>query len=297
MKICCRIYAAIRIVQHSNHTIKFSPFRSLRISNRHSDSACSSSAESSDCESTTHPQLTEAPVEILPGLFLGNATHSEDSTALKKYNIQYVLNVTPDLPNVFESTGGMRYLQIPITDHWTQDLSVHFPNAISFIGKFCRFITLGNFLSKILFFFFLHHFLDEARSNGASVLVHCLAGVSRSVTVTLAYLMHARSLCLNDAFALVRSRKPDVAPNFHFMEQLHSFEGQLMKTNPNRTPLSADSSYMTPDCEKCPRPTKYSCACLEVECQCMQTDFLTIGASPDSGIEFDRWPPNDGTPK
>lgn len=271
-------------------------FRSLRISTRHSDSACSSSAESSDCESTTHPQLTEAPVEILPGLFLGNATHSEDSTALKKYNIQYVLNVTPDLPNVFESTCGMRYLQIPITDHWTQDLSVHFPNAINFIGKSndCKLIV-SNLYANL----FIPIILDEARSNGASVLVHCLAGVSRSVTVTLAYLMHARSLCLNDAFALVRSRKPDVAPNFHFMEQLHSFEGQLMKTNPNRTPLSADSSYMTPDCEKCPRPTKYSCACLEVECQCMQTDFLgaTIGASPDSGIEFDRWPPNDGTPK
>lgn len=265
----------------------------MRISTRHSDSACSSSAESSDCESTTHPQLTEAPVEILPGLFLGNATHSEDSTALKKYNIQYVLNVTPDLPNVFESTGGMRYLQIPITDHWTQDLSVHFPNAINFIGE-CSEVKL--WLCLITKF---SNISDEARSNGASVLVHCLAGVSRSVTVTLAYLMHARSLCLNDAFALVRSRKPDVAPNFHFMEQLHSFEGQLMKTNPNRTPLSADSSYMTPDCEKCPRPTKYSCACLEVECQCMQTDFLgaTIGASPDSGIEFDRWPPNDGTPK
>lgn len=225
---------------------------------------------------------------------MGNATHSEDSTALKKYNIQYVLNVTPDLPNVFESTGGMRYLQIPITDHWTQDLSVHFPNAISFIGKsYPDFVTPHTILMCPV------QFSDEARSNGASVLVHCLAGVSRSVTVTLAYLMHARSLCLNDAFALVRSRKPDVAPNFHFMEQLHSFEGQLMKTNPNRTPLSADSSYMTPDCEKCPRPTKYSCACLEVECQCMQTDFLgaTVGASPDSGIEFDRWPPSDGTPK
>lgn len=231
---------------------------------------------------------------------MGNATHSEDSTALKKYNIQYVLNVTPDLPNVFESTDGMRYLQIPITDHWTQDLSAHFPNAISFIGKLLqlqlqlRFVTCVS--NSIKFFATI---LDEARSNGASVLVHCLAGVSRSVTVTLAYLMHARSLCLNDAFALVRSRKPDVAPNFHFMEQLHSFEGQLLKTNPNRTPLSADSSYMTPDCEKYPRPTKYSCGCLEVECQCMQTDFLgaTIGASPDSGIEFDRWPPNDGTPK
>lgn len=148
------------------------------------------------------------------------------------------------------------------------------------------------------------YFADEARRKGLAVLVHCLAGVSRSVTVTLAYLMHDRSLCLNDAFSLVRSRKPDVSPNFHFMEQLHSFEGQLRKTNPNRTPLSAvsgDSSYITPDCENCPRPTKYSCACLEVECKCMQmqTDYLgsNIGVSPDSGIEFDRWTPADGTPK
>lgn len=47
-----------------------------------------------------------------------------------------MLNVTPNLPNVFERAGGIKYLQIPITDHWSQDLSVHFPNAIKFIGKF-----------------------------------------------------------------------------------------------------------------------------------------------------------------
>uniref|UniRef100_A0A182W9A6 protein-tyrosine-phosphatase n=1 Tax=Anopheles minimus TaxID=112268 RepID=A0A182W9A6_9DIPT len=181
--------------------------RSLRISIPFSDSACSSSTESSDCESSTN-YLSESavsvePVEILPGLFLGNASHSEDLKSLKKYNIKYILNVTPDLPNVFERDGQIRYLQIPITDHWSQagDLANHFPDAIKFI--------------------------DEARSNGCGVLVHCLAGVSRSVTVTLAYLMFARTLSLNDAFLLVRSRKPDVSPNFHFMQQLHSFEQQL----------------------------------------------------------------------
>lgn len=115
---------------------KYLENRSLRISSPHSDSACSSSAESSDCESSTHPQQTEAPAEIIPGLFLGNASHSEDSKALQKYNIKYILNVTPDLPNVYESSGTIKYLQIPITDHGSQDLAVHFPAAIQFIGEY-----------------------------------------------------------------------------------------------------------------------------------------------------------------
>lgn len=73
--------------------------------------------------------------------------------------------------------------------------------------------------------FFL--FADEARSNQKGVLVHCLAGVSRSVTITVAYLMYKMSLSLNDAFNLVRSRKSNIAPNFHFMEQLYNFEREL----------------------------------------------------------------------
>lgn len=59
-----------------------------------SDSTCSS-AESSDCESSSHIQVHGAPVEILPGLFLGNATHSKDSRALQKYNIQVSRRKSP----------------------------------------------------------------------------------------------------------------------------------------------------------------------------------------------------------
>lgn len=45
--------------------------------------------------------------------------------------------------------------------------------------------------------------------------------------------MHTRALTLNDAFTLVRDRKPDVSPNFHFMQQLHGFERQLGQQDPN----------------------------------------------------------------
>jgi dual specificity MAP kinase phosphatase len=56
-----------------------------------SDSACSSSTESSDGESSSNYPIEPyggEPIEILPGLFLGNAAHSEDINALQKYNIR-----------------------------------------------------------------------------------------------------------------------------------------------------------------------------------------------------------------
>ncbi|XP_020809693.1 dual specificity protein phosphatase Mpk3 [Drosophila serrata] len=292
--------------------------RSLRISTPHSDSACSSSAESSDCESTGHHHhhhhhhhnFNEAPVEIIPGLlFLGNASHSCDSNALQRYNIKYVLNVTPDLPNEFEKLGIIKYLQIPITDHYSQDLAMHFPDAIQFI--------------------------EEARSANSAVLVHCLAGVSRSVTVTLAYLMHTRGLSLNDAFMMVRDRKPDVSPNFHFMQQLQSFESQLrlspgdgqamdesgvlmsttvvgqglglgMGLGSSASPAGSVSNVLTTNpsvvASRCGRGSKFSCNCIAPDCKCMQTGgFMAAhlakatGVSPDSGIEFDRWTPSSDT--
>lgn len=76
------------------------------------------------------------PVEILPYLFLGNAENSADLEALQRHKIRYVLNVTPNLPNAFEDKGlGIKYMKIPIQDHWSQNLATFFPEAIAFIGK------------------------------------------------------------------------------------------------------------------------------------------------------------------
>ncbi|KAK0078382.1 hypothetical protein PV325_002559 [Microctonus aethiopoides] len=224
--------------------------RSLRISTPPTR-AYSDSDSDSTCDSVGPEEDKDFPVEILPHLYLGNAANSEDHDALSRHRIQYILNVTPDLPNVFESDGSMKYMQIPISDHWSQNLASFFPQAIQFI--------------------------EEARSSDKGVLVHCLAGVSRSVTITIAYLMHKCNLTLNDAFNLVRSRKTNVAPNFHFMEQLHSFERELRDRGDRK------------------RINNQRCigACQPGGiCNCPAPSFLSpidLGLSPDSGIEFDRW--------
>ncbi|XP_032510953.1 dual specificity protein phosphatase Mpk3-like [Danaus plexippus] len=239
--------------------------RSLRISGSGCDDALSSGS-SSECEDMHTHAPQDFPIEILPNLYLGNSNNSEDCEALARHNIKYVLNVTPDLPNTFEADGcGINYLKIPIADHWSQNLAVHFPQAIRFI--------------------------EEAMSAECGVLVHCVAGVSRSVTVTLAYLMQRHRLCLRDAFELVRSRKTDIAPNFHFMRQLHSFERDLglHERSASLAKVLAELGERGAGAGAGAGGSA-SCGCAASVCE-------RCGVSPDSGIEFDRWSAARDTPQ
>lgn len=150
---------------------------------------------------------------------------------------------------------------------------------------------------------------DEGRSQKIGVLVHCLAGVSRSVTITVAYLMSHMSLDLNDAFSLVRSRKSNVGPNFHFMEQLHAFERELMNSSKrsgqssidsgdgggDESGLSSASSSGDRKCDQCGTPrTNTTCSRCQVAAAHFLSPLTIFGQSPDSGIEFDRWTPGTG---
>ncbi|CAL8238464.1 unnamed protein product [Merluccius merluccius] len=165
------------------------------------------------------------PVQILPYLYLGCAKDSTNLDVLGKYNIKYILNVTPNLPNMFEHEGDFKYKQIPISDHWSQNLSQFFPEAISFI--------------------------DEARAKKCGILVHCLAGISRSVTVTVAYLMQKLNLSLNDAYDFVKRKKSNISPNFNFMGQLLDFERTLGLNSPcdnnhSSSPTNEQLFFTTP---------------------------------------------------
>ena len=82
---------------------------------------------------------------------------------------------------------------------------------------------------------------DEARGQKCGVLVHCLAGISRSVTVTVAYLMQKLNLSMNDAYDIVKMKKSNISPNFNFMGQLLDFERTLSLKSPCDNRISAPS--------------------------------------------------------
>lgn len=70
-------------------------------------------------------------------------------------------------------------------------------------------------------------FIDDAVASGGRVLVHCNAGVSRSAAITLAYLMKSHTLSYEDAWSLLKAKRPSINPNFGFILQLKNYERQL----------------------------------------------------------------------
>uniref|UniRef100_A0A668SIV0 protein-tyrosine-phosphatase n=1 Tax=Oreochromis aureus TaxID=47969 RepID=A0A668SIV0_OREAU len=152
-------------------------------------------------ESVMTPDAENAVVSpILPFLYLGNERDAQDLDLLLRLNIGYVVNVTTHLP-LYHVSSGLRYKRIPATDNSKQNLRQYFEEVFEFI--------------------------EEAYQSGQGVLVHCQAGVSRSATIVIAYLMKHTLMTMTDAYKYVRSRRPVVSPNLNFMGQLLEFERDL----------------------------------------------------------------------
>ncbi|XP_073406236.1 dual specificity protein phosphatase 22 [Dendrobates tinctorius] len=132
--------------------------------------------------------------KILPGLFIGNFKDARDIEQLQKNNISHILSIHDSARPMLE---GMKYLCIPASDSPNQNLTQHFKESTTFI--------------------------HECRLKGEGCLVHCLAGVSRSVTLVVAYVMTITDLGWEDALAAVRGARTCANPNMGFQKQLEDF--------------------------------------------------------------------------
>ncbi|KYO20183.1 dual specificity protein phosphatase 1 [Alligator mississippiensis] len=153
----------------------------------------------SGCSSCGTPLYDQGgPVEILPFLYLGSAYHASRKDMLDALGITALINVSANCPNHFE--GHYQYKSIPVEDNHKADISSWFNEAIDFI--------------------------DSVKNDGGRVFVHCQAGISRSATICLAYLMRTNRVKLDEAFEFVKQRRSIISPNFSFMGQLLQFESQ-----------------------------------------------------------------------
>ncbi|KAK0640624.1 dual specificity phosphatase [Cercophora newfieldiana] len=141
---------------------------------------------------------------IVPNLYLGNVVASYHIPTLQKHGISAVVSVIEDhnprweLQEYRELIPTENQLIIPAGDTETQDLLVH-------LQQICDFI-------------------DAQHDAGRQVLVHCIAGVSRSPTVVVAYLMRKWGKGLDKTLKYVKGKRSEVRPSQSFMEQLRVWE-------------------------------------------------------------------------
>ncbi|MEM7606613.1 MAG: dual specificity protein phosphatase [Myxococcota bacterium] len=93
-----------------------------------------------------------------------------------------------------------------------------------------------------------HAFLKDA----PVALVHCRAGVSRSVTVTIAQRMQTHGESFWVAFEHVRARRPEALPNIGFASQLQRFEFELDPRRRSMRPSSLANYLRTIACVPMP---------------------------------------------
>jgi protein-tyrosine phosphatase len=71
---------------------------------------------------------------------------------------------------------------------------------------------------------------NALQSKDNNILVHCSAGISRSPTLVLAYMMKKHHWTLDEAFEKMRKLRQIVDPNVSFIMQLRDWEKYLMST-------------------------------------------------------------------
>lgn len=135
--------------------------------------------------------------KIVPGLYIGSIYDSRNQDQLKARGITHILSIHDKDQ---ENLPGYNYLCISVKDNSQANIIEHF--------RACM------------------HFIHGARLQGGKVLVHCLAGMSRSVTVSTAYLMVITGKHWHDIIAAIQQCRLVARPNTGFKLQLDRYESQ-----------------------------------------------------------------------
>jgi hypothetical protein len=148
------------------------------------------------------------------GLFLGNYEGATDLNILKRHGIGAVLTVAVNLGISYGKDAGIAHEVIPALD---------LPNY-----------NLSRFFNKC------HEFIDKYRAT-TNVFVHCMAGISRSATIIITYIMKLYDWDYNKSFEFVRKKRRIIDPNSGFVRQMRNFETSLKisKSDRKKTPPSS----------------------------------------------------------
>ncbi|KAE9547371.1 hypothetical protein FO519_009418, partial [Halicephalobus sp. NKZ332] len=69
-------------------------------------------------------------------------------------------------------------------------------------------------------------FIDKAKNSNGKAIVYCAAGISRSASLCMMYLVISEGFSLRDAFVEVGKARPIISPNLGFWRQMIAYEAE-----------------------------------------------------------------------
>ncbi|KLO17443.1 hypothetical protein SCHPADRAFT_900708 [Schizopora paradoxa] len=175
------------------------------------------------------------PSRVLPFLYLGNLNHAQNAYMLHALGITHVVSVgecalVPP-PNIATSDSSSGYHLVAGRGPgghgslWMEEREGRI--KVLDIKGVCDdgIDSLQHQLGPVC------DWMERAREEGGKILVHCRVGVSRSATVTIAYVMKHLAMSLVDAYLIVRSRRLNVLiqPNMRLLYNLCGWEVELAR--------------------------------------------------------------------
>jgi len=140
-----------------------------------------------------------AMTEVIPNLYICGVSALKPSAVIA-LNFDLVVNCTKEVPNM-NLPPDVERLKLWLDDTEETDLLSQLDTAVDYVRMILE--------------------VD------GRVLVHCVAGVSRSAAVCLAYLVKYESMTLRQAYEHMAARRARVRPNLGFWRQLIAFEMEL----------------------------------------------------------------------
>lgn len=138
---------------------------------------------------------------------------------LRRKKITCIVNATVEEPSTYIS--GIDYLKISIED-----------------SPFARIDQYFDIVADKI---------KAVKDRGGRTLVHCVAGVSRSATLCMIYLVKHERMTLRQAYHYVKSARPVIKPNLGFWRQMIAYERKLKGANSVHMVETGQDNMTIPD--------------------------------------------------
>ena len=139
--------------------------------------------------------------KITDKIYLGDIDGANEINYLKQEGITHIISLVGETYSPEYEEGLFKRKIIDIDDCSTENIFQYFKKCIEFIEQ------------------------------SSKIFIHCMAGVSRSASIVIAYLLWKERKSYNETYFYVKNKRRYIGPNQGFVNQLKYFEQKLKENN------------------------------------------------------------------